>query len=246
MATEADIDAPLTLELDGDDLTPALFLRGARAFFDLVQAVTEAVDHSVIWRVQVKAGSNLIGLWPSGLAPAAAVERIVNSIGMGLETIEREPFEPREFAERGLSSARDLARLGLASGGEVRVKVWAEKRPHQITAQTIAHVDAILSEEFDEVGAVDGRIQTISERGGAKFVVYDWLTDRAIHCVIPPEMLERAMKAFGKRAEVYGTISYDREGRARRIKVEDLVLFPSDDALPSASNVRGLLSNFPR
>lgn len=246
MATVDDIDAPLTLELDGDDLTPELFLRGARSFFTLIQEVTDSINESVRWRIQVKAGSNLIGVWPRGLSPSAAVGRIIASVEAGLEAIEREPVEPAEFAERGLSSARDLARLGLASDGEIRVRVWANKRPHHLTSQTVANVDTVLAGEFDEAGAIDGRIQTVSERGGAKFVVYDWLTDKAVRCVIPPEMLDRVMQAFGRRAEVYGQVFYDREGKARRIRVEDVAVFPEDETLPRADEVRGLMGNLPR
>ena len=41
MVTKADIDADLTLEIDGEDITPEKFMRAARAFFGLVNEITK-------------------------------------------------------------------------------------------------------------------------------------------------------------------------------------------------------------
>lgn len=245
MASASDIEAPLTLELSGDDITPEIFVRGVRSFFAVLNELTDQIDDTVGWRIQVKQGSNLIGVYPRGL-PTPSVGRIIDSVGAGLAAIELADREPEEFSEKALIGARDLARLALASDGGVTVQVWTDKQPHAMSAKSIAYIDDILGDAFEEHGAIMGRVQTVSERGGARFVVYDALTDTPIRCVLPDDKLDDAMRAFGHRSEVYGTIRYRKDGRPNRIKVEDIVVFAPDDDLPTASDVRGLLRNLPR
>jgi hypothetical protein len=241
LATEKDIDAPLTLELGGDDITPELFVRGIRSFFAVLNEFTDQIDDTVGWRVQVKEGSNLVGVWPRGL-PSASVGKIVSSVEAGLAAIENDTLDTMIFPDKALQSARDLAKLSVASDGDLIVKVWTEKRPHPLSARTVALIDDVIGGVVEEHGSVAGRIQTISERGGAKFVIYDALTDDPISCVVPPEKLQDALRAFGHRAEIYGMVKYQKDGRARRIKVEDIVVFPEDDVLPKVASVRGIFA----
>lgn len=245
MASASDIDAPLTLELSGDDVTPEIFVRGVRSFFAVLNELTDEIDDTVGWRIQVKEGSNLIGVYPRGMT-TPAVGQIIDSVNSGLAAIEKGEKEPDSFSERALTGARDLAKLALASDGELVVQVWTNKLPHALTAKSITYIDDILGDAFEEHGAIMGRVQTVSERGGARFVIYDALTDLPVRCVLPDDKLEDAMHAFGKRSEIYGMIRYRKDGRPNRIKVEDIAVFPPDEDLPSAKDVRGLLRNLPR
>ena len=246
MATAKDIDAPLTLELSGDEVTPEVFVRGARSFFALLQELTDQIDDTVSWRVQVKQGSNLLGVYPRGFSSTGAAGRIISNVEAGLAMLEREAAEPPCFTEKALNSARDLGKLSLAGDGDLIVRVWAAKSPTDLSARSVANIDELLTGAFDEYGALEGKVQTISERGGAKFVVYESLRDTPVRCVVPSDRLELALNAFGKRSEVYGLISYRRDGTASRIRVDDIIPFPPDADLPSASDVRGLMRNFPR
>lgn len=245
LADAIDIEAPLTLELNGDDITPEIFVRGVRSFFAVLNEVTDQIDDTVGWRIQVKQGSNLIGVYPRG-PTSPSVARIINSVEAGLAAIEHAEEEPEEFTERALVGARDLAKLALASDGGVTVKVWADKRAQYLSARSVTHVDDILGDAFEEHGAIIGKIQTVSERGGARFIIYDDLTDRAIRCVLSEDRLDDAMRAFGHRCEIYGMIRYRKDGQPNRMKVEDIVVFPPDSELPSAEDVRGMLRNMPR
>ena len=113
-----------------------------------------------------------------------------------------------------------------------------------MTVKSVAFIDDVLGEAFEEHGAVSGRVQTVSERGSIKFVIYDSLTDKPIQCLIGEDQMEEAMHAFGHRAEVYGMVAYKKDGQARRIRVEEINVFPPDAELPSAKDVRGLLRNW--
>lgn len=246
MATEKDIDAPLTLELDGDDLTPELFVRGVRSFFAILNQLTDQIDDTVGWRVQVKAGSNLIGVYPNGGISGATVGSIYSSIEAGLAKLEREAEEPEHFPPKALEGVRDLAKISVGGEGDILVRVWVQKRAHQLSAHAIANVDDILRSGFEEHGAVAGKIETVSEHGNAKFVIFQPHNQNAVQCVVPESQLASALNAFGRRAEVYGLVKYGKDGLPRRIKVEDIMILPNDDDLPSHMDVLGLLRNTPK
>lgn len=246
MATAKDIDAPLTLEMNGEDLTPELFVRGVRSFFTILNQLTDQIDDAVGWRIQVKEGSNLIGVYPNGAANSASVGSIYNSIEAGLASLEIEAEEPKHFPPRALESVRDLAKISLGTDGEIDVRVWVEKRPHNLTAHAVAHIDDILKSGFEEHGAVTGRIETVSDHGNARFVIYQPLSANPVQCVVPQERLADALKAFRKRAEVFGLVRYGKDGKPKRIKVEDIIELPDDSELPSHLDVLGLLRNLPR
>jgi hypothetical protein len=54
-------------------------------------------------------------------------------------------------------------------------------------------------------------------------------------------MLDTAMGAFRKRVAVYGLIHYDRKERPRRITVDDIHVFKSEN-LPTVNDIIGLFS----
>lgn len=246
MATAKDIDAPLTLELNGDDLTPELFARGVRSFFTILNQLTDQIDDTVGWRIQVKSGSNLIGVYPNGVSSSGSVGSIMRSIESGLAMLERESEEPENFPPRALEGVRDLAKISLGTDGDIAVKVWVEKRPHSLTAHSIANIDDILRSGFEEHGAVSGRIETVSDHGNAKFVIYQPLNANPVQCIVPQEQLPYALRAFGKRAEVYGLVRYGKDGKPKRIMVEDIIELPDDSQLPHHLDVLGLLRNLPQ
>lgn len=82
--------------------------------------------------------------------------------------------------------------------------------------------DTLLGVHTKAMGSIEGRLQSITERSGLRVSVYDSLTDKAIHCYINDDLMQEAMKAFGKRVNVFGMISYDKAGNPKRIKVEEM------------------------
>lgn len=242
MATEADIIAPLTLELDGAGLTPERFMRAVRHFFDLAKSVTDAVRDErapVVWNVQVKAGSNLVGLVPDAEAPADLVNEIAAQLAAGAASLEQQAVEVSGFDGVAMKAVRGLGKV--ADDGNF-VRLWAAKQPRPITQRTASNVNAILGGEYDEHGAVEGYVRTVSDDGGFKIVIKDDLWGN-IRCFIDASKLDFALKCFGKRVEAYGLVRYSQEGRAKSVKVEEIMPFPDVAALPTAASVRGILGD---
>ena len=59
------------------------------------------------------------------------------------------------------------------------------------------------------IGAITGRIQTLSNRAGLRFNLYDAVHDKAVACYLNPKQEEIIREAWGRRAIVSGTVSRD-------------------------------------
>lgn len=238
MATREDIEQPLTLEFGGE-VEPREFERVLAAFFDVI----EGIDHAwpkVRWKVEVKKGSQLIGVAPIG-APPPFLPSFMQTFTDGLATLERGPEKPQHFTDKALRGVRTIARY---SDSPARPRLWSDYRPIRLSGHTVANVGELLEGNLVEHGALSGRLQTLSERDGFKFVVYDDLWDQPISCLIKQDDIPRAMAAFGRRVEVFGQVRYRKDGRPTAIEVDDFDVFPVSSELPKAKDVQGILRNF--
>lgn len=131
------------------------------------------------------------------------VERIVTAfgaVGTALERREPVPYSP----------AAQKAALGIRSVLNGRIRAVRFQ-----TADTDATVysDDIprpaTSPPLKAYGAVRGRIQTLSNRQGLRFTLYDVLYDRAVSCYLREDQEEIVRGAWGQRAIVGGWVSRD-------------------------------------
>lgn len=80
-------------------------------------------------------------------------------------------------------------------------------------------------------GAIEGRIQTLSNRKGLRFVLFDTLRDRAISCYLSEGQEEKMRESWGKRAIVEGEISREvSTGRPLAIRhINDVKILPESE-----------------
>ncbi|MCK8787997.1 hypothetical protein M0638_26940 [Roseomonas sp. NAR14] len=246
MATLADIDGEITLEISGAAVTPARFRRAVIGFFDILTEVSDAAaaesGEHVEWRIQVKKGSNLIGASPAPGVSPAVVAWVQARVIRGLEQLEREPLDPPAFSERALTGARHLAQSASDKPGEdTTVRVWSRQEVVPVTRQTVEHVASVLEGEYSDHGTVEGQLNTVTSAGGYRVVIYEPVFGKAVRCDVPQDMMPLALKLFGRRVEAHGSIRYRRDGTIARVRVEELVPFPLDNDLPTHEEVRGIL-----
>ena len=249
MATAADIDALVTLELDGHAVTPQKFMDGVRAFFGIVDEVTRSVcadNPRVRWRVQVKAGSNLVGLSPEPGFPAAVVALIADSVADGIKDMEQKPTEPAHFTPRAIRHLHDLAKIvGTDDTDDTEVKVWARQQRNDLTHRSVVNAGELLSAAYADHGSIEGRVQVLSERRGLHVVVYDPLWDKPVRCHLNDEQAALALQSFGKRVEAFGLIRYRGDGVPVSIDVDEIVPLPAPEDIPNYRAVRGILRDAP-
>lgn len=245
MAVKSDIRADLTLEIDGKSVTPEKFVRSVRAFFAILQEVSGRISgkqERIEWRVQVREGSNLIGVQPIPGFSSAIVAEVMKAMSEGLEEIEDRAARPKHFTERAIKSLRELADVvGTTTDDDTTVRIWVKKQPIKVTHKSVAHVAELLASGHEDYGSIEGRLRAVTDKGGLHFVVKEPLRNHEVRCFIPESLTETALANFRNRVEVYGVIKYRKDGRAISIDVDDLVPFPPEDSLPSYLDVRGAL-----
>ena len=106
------------------------------------------------------------------------------------------------------------------------------------------HVEAVLTPEVRSIGTIEGELEGLIIHGDKRFLLYDRLTGRRVTCYFGDSMSwEGLRKVFGKRVAVTGEIRSRRSGERASINVSKYYVFPPEDELPSADEVRGLLRN---
>jgi hypothetical protein len=112
----------------------------------------------------------------------------------------------------------------------------------EVTPKVGEVVRRSFSGENRAFGSIEGKLQTISDRGAFQFVVFDALSDKGVNCFVPQEKFNLAHGAFGKRVRVEGEINYDKQGRPLSIRVTDIKVFKNLSELPPVDDFLGILA----
>ena len=106
----------------------------------------------------------------------------------------------------------------------------------------VAHVESVLSPEVRTIGTIEGELEGLIIHGTKRFLLYDRLTGRQVICYFGNAISwEQLRDVFGKRMAVTGEIRSRRSGDRAFIDVSSYYVFPPENELPSAREVRGLL-----
>ena len=135
-----------------------------------------------------------------------------------------------EIAERAADGFVDIARAGSPVGGGgngyspaalrafgrlrslVSDRVPAVRFENTRADVTVHHEPGTREPGVREArtiayGAVEGLVQTLSNRGGLRFALYDSVFDKAVSCYLDPGREDVMINAWGQRAIVEGLVS---------------------------------------
>ena len=191
----------LTFELGGRVELSELE-EGIRLFKRLVSNLTPR--SGVTWIVEdLQPGSATVTLRGEANDPAK-VERVVDAyeeVGGSLSRYEA-PSHPKKGVVRAagavaaFASAREYIRFGTPDLDCV------------IYGKGVAEDEIPVSPSVS-IGAITGRVQTLSSRSGLRFNLYDTVHDRAVACYLGQGQEEIMREAWGNRATVVGRVSRD-------------------------------------
>jgi len=140
------------------------------------------------------------------------VERVVNAyedVGQSLQAGQRP-----NYSEPIVKAANAI----IAVLGDKVTSVRFETPEREFTVASRPDI-AMASAIMKSFGAIEGRIQTLTNRKGLRFVLFDTLHDRAISCYLSEGQEERMREIWGKRAIVEGEISREKDtGRPLAIR----------------------------
>lgn len=245
MATPDQIPTDLTLAL-GDDLAPEDFVAAVRNFFGYIHEITQAQagdGADVRWIVRVKEGSSLIGLEPEASAPTSRLTMIYEKARHAPIALARGDIKGAGLSDKAVTHLKALADLSQRHQGRQDVNLWVLREPIGLGASIVKTVQADRDADYHDFGTIEGRLEAITDAdGGIKIKVKDFLYPKAIACVVPEKLVQKALGSFRRRVEIEGKIHYRRDGTPTSIEVMEIDLLPEDDELPSASDVRGIMA----
>jgi hypothetical protein len=236
----------ITLDFDGVVVSPETLRQAVSGFVELLCEISSEVAGSgktPKWNIEVDKGSAVFIARPiaDNLTQRASVETI-DAITSGLRMLERGPSAtPPFFNDRALKAARSLG--SLTEGKQKRLtylRVRSKGKPCEITPRASVSADLLIAGQHTAYGHVEGKLQTLSERGQLQIVVYDDLFDKGVNCFIDNEHAQAAIGAFGKRVSVGGMVKRDSEGRPLSIKVESIRVFKGPTELPPFDELQGI------
>jgi hypothetical protein len=242
VATPETIPTDLTLEIEAD-LSPDQFVAAARAFFGYIEDLSETQFYPLAprWVVRVKEGSALLGVEPATDIPPEIFQNILARTEESIERVAAGDIEDAGVPDSALRHLRALAEL---ADHRAVFRVWVRRRPIPVDHRI---ADAIREDErtdYRDYGTVEGRLEAIQEkRGSLQFRVRDSLLSIVVNCYFPENLLPEVFKSFRKRVEVSGMIHYRKNGKPISIEATSIVQLPDDSELPTADDVRGILSS---
>jgi hypothetical protein len=239
----------LTLRFDGILVTPDEFRKTVNAFIDLLIQVSEEIsdgESKPLWNMSVREGSNILVAKPvADPKTEKNVKETIRVVISGIKLLEHGKSNIPHFNRRAMHAARDLssvlARPGKQGINVVEIRGSTRQKPVVVTLKTSETVAAQIGVQHQAYGSVEGRLQTITERGTFQFVVFEALTDRGINCFVPQDKFKEAHGAFGRRVNVSGIVQYDRSGLPVSIKVDAIRIFRELSEMPDIEEFRGIL-----
>ena len=200
----------ITFELGGRvDLDG--FEQGVAAFRQLVAALTPR-NAGVVWIIDdLQPGSAVVTLRAETGSDYEIARIIADYENIGAVLAQNE--HPLSASER-VKSAADRIKSLTASVAYVRFQTAEQDFTIYPDGDHQVRPTATVS-----IGVVTGRIQTLSNRNGLRFNLYDAIHDKAVACYLASHQTELIREAWGCRAAITGRITREAQtGRPTAIR----------------------------
>lgn len=214
----------LTVALEGPQIPLSSFSATISALDGLLRTLTaEVAAQSVItWEVESLETSSAIATVRGSTVAGdpEGVARVTVAYGAIGEALSQHSDIP--YSSKVRRHARAMTKVLADSVTAIRLET--PEQDFTITRPGETPVEAAYTVDM---GAIEGRIQTLSNRRSLHFTLYDTLNDRAVSCYLKPGDESMIQKFWGSRAVVEGVIRRDASGRPVTIReITDIVLLP--------------------
>lgn len=215
----------ITLVLNGE-ITFRDFATAVSNFETLVQALSQelGVADKVEWFIhdlQVSSAKATVRGETDVIEQAERVVKAYQSIGEALQAGRRP-----DFSEQVVRAANGIT--NILSDRVTSIRFETPDSDVTISAQPDI---ALASATVKSYGAIEGRVQTLSNRKGLRFNLYDTLHDRAVSCYLQEGKEDLMREVWGKRVVVKGEISRERlSGRPVVVRqITDIRVLPETE-----------------
>ena len=205
---------------------------------DIDASVSNNRSGSVSWLIEDVSLINpmvvtLVGV-PNGDADNGI--EVVHYAIEGLREVERGTERiPRHFTVHTLEKAKDMTAV-LADGVQRVTLARPGGESLTVSQHLAANAEALLPKEYDELGTIRGKLESLDIHQTYGLSVWDILRRRRIECHFPPEIYETACGLMGRRVDASGKIRYSQEGVPIRMHVERMRVLSDHDAIGEVLN----------
>lgn len=135
----------------------------------------------------------------------------------GVRDIEAGRGRPEGVPYEALENLRRLA--GFATNGRPGAIIAAPTlhTSAPVTSALAVQVERVLS-QGDSIGAIEGKLETISVHGRQYFTLYDAVSGRGVRCYFPDAQRANVIKALGKKVIAHGKLRRDPAGIPREMR----------------------------
>lgn len=229
----------ITIAFNGD-VSLQVFASQVQHFRTLILALSAEAGGHIEWIVDDLQPGSAIATIRGHSPDMAKVEQVVRAYGVVGKALETRQVIP--FPTRVEKPARELVKVLEVPVRRIRsIRFETPEEDATVVPPGVPSV-ALHARVSAAYGAVGGRVQTLSSRGGLRFVLYDGLNDKPVSCYLIEGQEAMMLGAWGRRAIVEGKVSRDPiTGRAVSIRHVTKVEVLSDTAPGSYTRARAIL-----
>jgi hypothetical protein len=250
--------AQLTIRLTGgrqDHVSVAALIRALENAVKTLRSLEEELARSsgIRWEI-IRASSRsplsiTVAAHPNGVATQRVASKIATAYVRGIAQMEKAAILPEHFTEEAALAVQETVNAAEDDGKKLTVSA-SKKKTVSPTPQIVTHIKEIVakSRKYADYGTIEGTLQEISIRGGSKIGISESFTGQWIMCAVAPEQIQEAMRYFGKRVAVSGTIRHSNH-RPTSITIEEPIQvlrdsseLPQVEAMPPIDITGGLSS----
>jgi len=198
----SDSDYTITLALSGE-VSLDQFAAAVKDFSALVDALSaEIADQDrAEWIVEYLDAAGSATMTFAGQATEEeTVERIARAYAVVGHSLARGEALP--YSDKVQSAARRIT--GVLDGTVTAVRFETQEETATVVSPS---VQAETQRQLHAYGSVEGRVQTLTSRGGLRFVLYDSLFGKPVYCYLQAGGEEMMRGAWDRRAVVEGWVS---------------------------------------
>jgi len=204
-------DNTTTFVLNGEVSLDA-FAKAISHFNDLMAELSAEAHASIEWVIQdLQVSSAMATSLGRGISEqvsqvVAAYEDVSTALESGAEILHTEPVRR---AATNLVFIEDLRIPSVLMQTATRDAVISPRREPSVYHGHPFLVPKVEVKRAPAFGAIRGRIQTLTNRGGLRFTLYDLMHDKAVSCYFAEGKQELIRGMWGKLASVQGIITRD-------------------------------------
>lgn len=236
----------ITLLGEDEYVSLAAFLDAASDVKDMLRALGPAVSQTegngLEWGITnlYKGSVNIeIACVTNPIVGAAVVQTFVD----GMEMIQQAAQRPPLFDDYVLDKAKHLSTI-INRDGIARIALGSGQQEIHVSQHIAANVDTLIGVRYEDVGAVEGRLEGINVHDRYLFTVYDSVSGRGIRCSFSDELLDEVVAALRHRVTVHGMVRTDAQGEPISVRVERIERMRLRTELPAITELRGIDPDF--